>query len=195
MGVVIVEGKVLQTVIGTYAKIVGHPLPYARRTVVRHIRRNRSQHDDQYQGNRGRRGYFHFCSVTHERAQEIIQPVRQLVLAHNVVENDLQRPGSGHGCDHLQQHGQQDDQQGSAVRLQQTPNKRVHTKLPSAGSGDHVLRITANRIASLVRLTGLCNRCIMGRGCSRTHRRAAASSQQNRTGAAQESQVGNGAAT
>ncbi len=53
--------------------------------------------------------------------------MRQLVLAHDVIEHNFQRPRRRDGRRHLQHHRNQHHRQTPAIRLDQTPNQRKQT--------------------------------------------------------------------
>ena len=115
MGVVIAEREALQMMVGAQAEIVCHPLPYAFRVVVVDIGGKSAQQGDDDGSQRGYSGHLQFTAALEHGPDHLIEPVRKLVSADHVVDDDLERPGSSeaHGC--LHHHGEQDDQQGAAV--------------------------------------------------------------------------------
>src|SRR5882757_2063559 len=64
-----------------------------------------------------------------------MKPGAEFVGADNVVEDDLQRPRSRQAHHRLDQHGQKDDNQRTAIGTEQTTDKTQHEFVPVARQG------------------------------------------------------------
>ena len=115
MGVVVAEREALQMMVGAQAEIVGHPLPDALGVVVVDVGGERSQHRDNDHGQRRQSGNLQLAAAFEHGPDHLIEPMRQLVGANHVVDDDLERPRRGQAHRGFDHHGKQDDQQGAAV--------------------------------------------------------------------------------
>ncbi len=117
--VVVGERESLEVVVDLIAQVVRHPLGGALGEVVLDVARDRAEQGDQQRADGGDRGELQPVA-SQRRNVEVLKPCRWLVGADDVVEDDLQRPGSGDAHGRLHEHGDEDDEQPAAVRAQES---------------------------------------------------------------------------
>jgi len=66
---------------------------------------------------------------------QAMKPGAEFMGADNVIEDDLQRPRSRQAHHRLDQHGQKDDSQRTAIGTEQTTDKTQHEFVPEARQG------------------------------------------------------------
>ena len=102
-------------VIHAHAQVVRDPLADVFGVVVVDVRRDGAYDCDGDEGYRRDDGHVEACGVICHRADEMFEPGAELVMAHDTVDDDLQRPWRGETHRRLEQHGKKDEQQGATV--------------------------------------------------------------------------------
>ena len=95
VSVVVAEREALQVLIGPHAQVVRNPLANALGVVVIDIAGQRSDQRDHHEGQCRQGGDMQLVTVLQHGPDNLVQPVRQLMIANNVVDDDFQRPGTG----------------------------------------------------------------------------------------------------
>ncbi len=114
--VVVAEREALEMMIGAHPQIVGHPLPDAFGVVVVDVGRDRAQHGDHDERQGRQSGHLQLSTAVQHGPDQVVQPGQHLMAAHDVVDDDLQRPWPGQAHGSFDQHGEQDDGELAAVR-------------------------------------------------------------------------------
>ncbi len=129
VAVVISQRKALQMVVGAHAQIVRHPLTYTLGVIVIDVGREGADHRDQYRAD-GRDGCdFHLARAhpTSQRSYKVIEPAGKMMRSDNIVENDFQRPRASQTHQGLDRHGDQYEEESSAIRANELANQPRHT--------------------------------------------------------------------
>ena len=109
--IVVTQRELLQMLICAHTQIVSDPLAHAGGVIVRKIGGDSADYRDHHHSHGGGRRYLHFAGPAQQRFQQMVQPMRKLVAAHDIVQNNFQRPRACDACRGLQQHPRQDDDQ------------------------------------------------------------------------------------
>src|SRR5580698_26443 len=115
MAVVISQRKALQMVVGAHPQVVRHPLAYTLGVIVIDVGREGSD--------------FHLARAhpTSQRSYKVIEPAGKMMRSDNIVENDFQRPGASQTHQGLDRHGDQYEEESSAIRANELANQPRHT--------------------------------------------------------------------
>ena len=115
MRVVVAEREPLQVVVHAHAQVVGDPLAGALGVVVVDVGGECAEgRDDDVEAGCDERDMQAVAAFEHV-AEEPVKPGRDLVVADDVVEDDLERPGRGETHEGLDQHRHEDDGEGAAI--------------------------------------------------------------------------------
>ena len=90
--------------VGPHTEIVGYPLADALGVVIVDVTCQRA---DRRNGNGTHRRQFrnsHFATVAQHMLQRAGQPVWKMVAAHDVINDDFERPSSGEAHRRLREH-------------------------------------------------------------------------------------------
>ncbi len=126
VGVVVAEREALEVAVHAHAEVVRDPLAGALGEVVVDVGGDGAEHGDDDVEAGGDGGDLGFRAAFEERTKEVMEPRGHLVVADDVVEDDLERPGCGETHEGLDQHGEEDDDQGLAIGADQATDEAQH---------------------------------------------------------------------
>ena len=105
MGRVVTQGEALQVMKHAHAKVMGHILTNAFGVIVVNVGGQGTQKSNNHVGKCGQGRNVHLVVAVHPWAQHVGQPRRHFVVAHNIVDDDLQGPRGGKTHRRFHQHG------------------------------------------------------------------------------------------
>ena len=133
MGAVVAEGEALQVLIQTHAQIVGDPLADALGVVVVDVGRGRADDGDHYECNGSKGGDVELVASLQHGPEQMMKPGSELVIADDVVEDDLQRPWGREAHRRFDNHAEKNDRQGAPMGRIKPPTKRSMKLVPGNG--------------------------------------------------------------
>ena len=126
VSIVVAERQGLEMVIGAHTQVVGDPLADALGVVVVDVRGDRLKDGNGDKSERSHECDMEPLAATQHRPDQVTEPGGEPVVADDVVDNYLERPGRSQGHDRFHQHGEEDDDQRSTIWLDQSGNEAQH---------------------------------------------------------------------
>ncbi len=108
VGVVVAEREALQVMISAHAQIVGDPLADALGVVVVDVGGDGADDGDHDEGEGGKGGDVELVASLQHGAEQMMKPGSELVVADDVVEDDLQRPWGREAHRRFDQHAEEE---------------------------------------------------------------------------------------
>src|ERR1700733_7685823 len=117
--------------VGPHTEMVGYPLTDALGVVIVDVTCQRADRRNGKSTHRRQSRNLHFSAAAQHMLQRTGQPGRKTVAAHDVINNDFQRPRSGEAHRRLREHAEEYDRESPTVGAGEATDEADHPSLPS----------------------------------------------------------------